>query len=398
MQGKSVLIAGAGIAGPTLAYWLKRGGFEPVLVERAPELRSGGYVVDFWGLGYDIAAKMGLERAVNDAGYHARELRVVDDKGRRVTGFGIKIFNELTQGRFVTLARSELSRLIFDRTKDNVETIFGDEVMALSEDETGVTVRFAKNGTRRFDLVVGADGLHSGIRALAFGAQPRFEAFLGYQVAAFEIPGYRPRDPEIYLLHNKLGRMLGRFTLRDDRVLILFIFASEAAVPHGLSAQKALLKARFAGTGWESTAILEALEEAPELYLDRVSQIRMPRWSKGRVALLGDAAYCVSLAAGQGTALAMTGAYVLAGELLRATSHEDAFAAYESRLKDFMVRKQKGASRFAGAMAPRTPLGLWFRDAVIQAMELPGVTRYAVGRDIVDRLVLPDYEFPAADS
>lgn len=395
VQGKSILIAGAGIAGPTLAYWLKRGGFEPVLVERSPELRRGGYVIDFWGLGYDIAEQMGLKGAIENTGYHARELRVVDDNGRRLTGFGTKVFDELTGGRFVTLARSELSRLVFERIGDGVETIFGDEITALAEDETGVTVTFDKYGTRRFDLVVGADGLHSGVRALAFGPQNRFETYLGYQVAALEVPGYRPRDPEIYLLHNRPGQMLGRFTLRGDRCLILFIFRAEAAVPHGLSAQKALLKARFAGSGWESGAILEALEDAPELYLDRVSQIRMPHWSKGRVALVGDAAYCVSLAAGQGSALAMTGAYVLAGQLLCANSHEEAFAAYESRLRDFIALKQRGASRFAGAMAPRTPFGLWFRDMVIRAMALPGVARYGAGRDIIDRLDLPDYGFPA---
>ncbi|HTQ35873.1 MAG TPA: FAD-dependent monooxygenase, partial [Steroidobacteraceae bacterium] len=207
MQRKSILIAGAGIAGPTLAYWLTRAGFEPVLVERAPALRSGGYVIDFWGLGYDIAEKMGLKDAVDGAGYHAREMRVVDDDGRRRTGFGTRVLDELTGGRYVTLARSELSRLIFASIGNSVETLFGDEVTALAEDGTGVMATFGKNGTRRFDLVVGADGLHSGVRALAFGPQECFETFLGYQVAAFEVPGYQPRDPGIYVLHNRPGRM-----------------------------------------------------------------------------------------------------------------------------------------------------------------------------------------------
>ncbi len=163
MNGKTVLIAGAGIGGPTLAYWLRVAGFEPTLVERAPALRTGGYVIDFWGLGYDIAARMGLEEAVNRVGYHVREMRVVDDAGRGIAGFDAKIFTELTQGRYVTLARSDLSRLIFDKIKDTTEILFDDEIAGIVQDGDGVRVELRRGGTRRFDLVVGADGLHSGI-------------------------------------------------------------------------------------------------------------------------------------------------------------------------------------------------------------------------------------------
>jgi 2-polyprenyl-6-methoxyphenol hydroxylase-like FAD-dependent oxidoreductase len=395
VSAKTVLIAGAGIAGPTFAYWLKRAGFEPTLVERAPALRTAGYVIDFWGLGYDIAGRMGLDTDIDRVGYHMRELRVVDGDGHRLAGFGTKVFDELTQGRFVTLGRSELSRLIFDRIKDSTETVFGDRIIELVEDQDGVRVRFAKASPRRFDLVVGADGLHSGVRELAFGPESRFEKNLGYCVAAFEAKGYRPRDQDIYMLYGIPGRMLGRFTMHDDRVLFLFIFAADdGPLPESLIEQKALLRDRYADAKWETRLVLEELDRTEDLYLDRVSQIRMPNWTRGRTALIGDAAFCVSLAAGQGSALAMISAYVLAGELAKAGGqYPEAFAAYESRLRDYIAEKQRGAARFASAFAPRTHFGMWFRNLVIKSFSIPGLAYYAAGRDIMDKLELPDYDW-----
>jgi 2-polyprenyl-6-methoxyphenol hydroxylase-like FAD-dependent oxidoreductase len=189
--------------------------------------------------------------------------------------------------------------------------------------------------------------------------------------------------------------MVGRVSLRDDKVLILFVFAGDEVLMHELAAQKALLRKEFGGSGWECPHILAALDKADDLYFDRVSQIRMPRWSRGRIALVGDAAYCVSLVAGQGSALAMIGAYVLAGELAKADGrYEEAFANYERVLRDFINRKQQGAERFASAFAPKTSLGLRFRNLVINAAAIPGVARLTFGRDIIDSLRLPDYHWP----
>ncbi len=396
MSRQTVLISGAGIAGPTLAYWMKRAGFEPTLVDRAPMLRSGGYVIDFWGLGYDIAERMGLVPAMLRAGYRIREMCIVDAVGKRISGFGTKVFVELTGGRYVTISRSALSRLLFETLKGGTETIFGDEIVVLDERQDHVAVRLKSGGERRFDLVVGADGLHSAVRRLAFGPQDRFEKRLGYVVAAFEVRGYRPRNEDVYVTYNEPARLVGRVSLRDDKALILFVFADDGDAPmHDLTAQKALLRAAFGGSGWECPRILAALDTASELYVDRVSQIRMPRWSRGRIALVGDAAYCVSLVAGQGAALAMTGAYVLAGELAKADGrHDEAFVNYERILRDFIGRKQRGAERFASAFAPKTRLGLWFRNMVIKAAAIPGVARLTFGRDIIDSLRLSDYHWP----
>jgi 2-polyprenyl-6-methoxyphenol hydroxylase-like FAD-dependent oxidoreductase len=393
---KSVLISGAGIAGPTLAFWLKAAGFSPTLIERAPALRGGGYVIDFWGLGYDIAERMGLEADIQRTGYRVRELRVVNDRGRRVAGFGTGVFTSLTGGRYVTLARSGLSRLIFERAGNDSETLFDEEIVALDERDDHVAVRLQRGGERRFDLVIGADGLHSAVRRLAFGPQQQFEKHLGYVVAAFEAEGYRHRDEDIYVMYCAPGRMVGRVTLRENRTLFLFVFAQEFGnqLPD-LAAQKALLHAHYDDAGWECPQILAALDRIGELYFDRVSQIRMPRWSKGRVALVGDAAYCVSLLAGQGSALAMVGAYVLAGELAKAQGdHASAFRNYENILRANIDGKQKGAERFATAFAPKTRWGLWFRNQVLNIAALPGLARLMLGRDIVETLELPEYDWP----
>ena len=398
MKDRSILISGAGIAGPTLAYWLKAGGFRPTVVEHAPALRAGGYVIDFWGLGYDIAERMSVAGDVERNGYHVREMRVVDDLGDRVAGFGTRVFGDLTGGRYVTLARSDLSRLLFEKIRGTTEVIFGDEVVGIEQCSDHVQVRFRREGQRRFDLVIGADGLHSNIRRLVFGPQSRFEKQLGYVVAAFEAHGYRPRDELVYVMYNEPGRMLGRFALHGDRTLFLFIFAADIALQPAqlaLSAQKAILRERYGHGKWECPRILGELDRTQELYFDRISQIRMEAWSRGRVGLVGDAAFCVSLAAGQGSALAMTAAYVLAGELAKAQGrHDEAFARYEGFLRAYMNTKQRGAERFAAAFAPKTRRGLFLRNLVIKLAAILRMARLTFGGDIIDTLRLPDYRWP----
>jgi 2-polyprenyl-6-methoxyphenol hydroxylase-like FAD-dependent oxidoreductase len=222
-----IAINGAGIAGPTLAYWLRHRGHDVLLVEEAAALRSGGYVIDFWGLGYDIAERMGLLQGIGERGYQVREVRLVDADGHRVGGFSTDVFGRLTQGRFTSLRRSDLSALIYGALGNSVETLFGDSIAGIEEHRDAVRVRFDRAPSRDVDLVIGADGLHSRVRQLVFGPQERFELPLGYHVAAFEVEGYRPRDELVYVSHAVPGRQVSRFSMRGDRTLFLFVFRDE---------------------------------------------------------------------------------------------------------------------------------------------------------------------------
>ena len=263
---KTVLISGAGIAGPTLGYWLGAAGFETTLIEKAPSLRSGGYVIDFWGHGYDLAERMELLPAINHAGYRIKELCVVDDGGDKAAGFGTNVFHELTGGRYVTLPRSELSRLLYEKVAKSSEVLFGTEILGLDQDQGGVSVQLSRGGQRRFDLVIGTDGLHSRVRELAFGPIRQFERQLGYTVAAFEAAGYRPRDEDVYVMYGQPGRMLGRVSLRGDRTLFLFVFAgTPEPFPQNREAQKALIRQRYADAKWEVPAVLSELDRADDL-------------------------------------------------------------------------------------------------------------------------------------
>jgi 2-polyprenyl-6-methoxyphenol hydroxylase-like FAD-dependent oxidoreductase len=386
-------LSGAGIAGPCLAYWLRRHGFEPTIVERAPRLRTGGYVIDFWGTGFDIAERMGLKARVLESGYKLEELRQVDRRGRRVGGFPIDVFDRMTNGRYTSLPRSALARCIYDALDAGVETIFDDTVVRVDEAGPGLLVHFERAPARAFDLVVGADGLHSPIRQLVFGEESQFEHFLGLKVAAFEADGYRPRDELVYVVHREVGQQVGRFSMRSDRTMFLFVFADrDPALPADVAEQRALLRKTYSESGWECPGILEALGRAESLYMDRVSQIRMEGWAHGRVALVGDAAFCVSFLAGQGSALAMVGAYVLAGELKRANGdHEVAFARYQNRLKTFVAAKQKAAVKFTSFFAPRSRTGMFLGNQVTKLMSIPFVSELAIGRDLRDALELPEY-------
>lgn len=387
----NIIINGLGVAGPALAYWLTTSGHDVLLVEQAPCLRGGGYVIDFWGIGYDIVEKMGVIAEIRRLGYQVSEVRFVDDHGVKRGGFGVDVFWRLTKDRFTSLRRSDVSATIYRAIEGEVETIFGDSVAGIQEHAAGVHVTFDHAPPRQVDLVIGADGLHSRVRQLAFGAESDFEVSLGYHVAAFEVEGYRPRDELIYVSHNLPGRQLSRFSMRDDKTMFLFICRDEYVRGDD---PKAILKDAFAGVGWEWPQIERELEHAPDIYFDTVSQIRMKRWTKGRVALVGDAGACVSLMAGEGTGLAIAEAYVLAGELHAcAGDFATAFARYEQRLMPFVRTKQQTAAKFAASFAPKTAVGISFRNAVTKLMRVPFIAEYVVGRDLRDHIDLPSYDF-----
>jgi 2-polyprenyl-6-methoxyphenol hydroxylase-like FAD-dependent oxidoreductase len=391
-----VLISGAGIAGPTLAYWLLRRGFEPVLVERAPRFRAGGYILDFWGIGFGVAERMDLIPTLRELGYVVDRLRYVRADGSTGAELGADAVRRALGDRYLSVRRGDLAHAIYALVQDDVETIFGDSVVALREDEAGVVVDFERGGTRRFDLVVGCDGLHSTVRAIAFGPQQTFERYLGYFTASFASAGYPLADDHAYLSFTAPGRQISRYSLRDDVTAFFFVWTpSEPPIvaPGDLATQKALIAEAFAQDTWvEAPEIRNRLAASNELYFDSVSQIHMPCWSRGRIALLGDAAFCPSLLAGEGSSFAMAGAYILAGELARANGdYQAAFARYEQTFRPFIERKQKGARRFASTFAPATRFGLLARNQMLRVMNVPILGTWMIRRMAADHLELPAY-------
>ncbi len=384
-----IAISGAGVAGAALAHWLHRTGHTPTMIEQAPKFRTGGYMIDFWGVGYQVAKRMGIEDPVRTAGYQIEWLRSVGSGGEVKANVSVDVFRRMIGEDFTSLPRGDLAAAIYATIEDEVETIFGDSIATIDEHSDGVRLTFGKGAPRDFDLVVGADGLHSNVRRLVFGPEEDFEHYLGCKVAACVVDGYRPRDDLSYVLYNIPGRQVGRVALRGGRTMFLFIFRAEH--DSAGAAPKDQLRNQFGDAGWECRDILATLDDVDDLYFDVVSQIRMDRWSRGRVLLIGDAAGCISLLGGEGTGLAMTEAYVLAGELARAAGdHRRAFDAYEARLRPFIKSKQAGAARYIGFFATRTRFGLWFRNLAMRTMNFGPLATLFAG-SVRDDFELPDY-------
>ena len=390
-----IAINGMGIAGPALAYWLHRFGHEPTLIEKASGPRPGGYLVDCWGLGYDQAEKMGILPELLELGYHVQEVQWVNAAGKVSATFNPEILRQMADNRFVTIERGDLAMALFRQVKGKVEMIFGDSIATIDEKEDRVDVTFEHAPPRSFDLVVGADGLHSRVRELVFGPMESFEKYLRMRVAAIEVDGYRPRDELTFISHTEPKRQISRFSKRNDKTLFLLGIREPLVgpgVPRTDDEKRDELKKGFAGMGWECPQILAAIDRMNHIYYDVVSQIHMERWTRGRVALIGDAAACLSLLAGEGTGMGMLEAYVLAGELtLAGDDYQTAFRRYEQRLQSLIKTKQKNALKFAPSFLPQGRLAILVRNVITRILPARAVARIAL-MTLKDDFVSPEYE------
>ncbi|MFF8467510.1 FAD-dependent monooxygenase [Streptomyces griseus] len=393
--GRTVLVSGAGIAGPALAYWLNRHGFAVTVVEKAGAVRDGGYPVDVRGTALDVVRRMGLLPRLRDAHVDLRRLTFLDEDGSHVASVDPHAVTGGVAGRDLEVRRGVLADALHEAVRDEVEFLFDDSIDTLDQHRGGVDVTFRGGGVRTFDLVVGADGLHSRTRALLFGPEERFHHYLGHCFAGFTLRNTFGLVRET-AMWNAPGRAAVLYAVGDDSDVHGFLTFARAEPPFDAfrdpTAQRDLVAEVFAGAGWEVPGMLAALREADDLFFDVVSQIRMPRWSGGRVALVGDAAYAPSFLTGQGSSLALVGAYMLAGSLAAERDHTAGFAAYERDTRAFVTLNQDQVGEGDATLFPTTARGLERRNALLRG--LGAVPPPAEGRPAHEALVLPEFRIP----
>lgn len=369
---KHVLISGASVAGPALAYWLHRHGMRATIVERAAAVRPGGLAVDFRGTAMRVLDQMGILDELRACATHSGDATVVDADGTPIATMPGEIF-----AGDLEVLKTDLTRILYDLTKNDTEYVFSDSIKDLTQDATGVRVTFEHGAPRTFDLVIGADGLHSRVRALAFGPKDRFTHRMGYTFATFSTDNFLGLD-YTGLSHVAGDRSVNVFASKHNtEARVMFMFPAKD-VPRNREAQQDAVRAAFEQVGWRAKDLLAAMPAATDFYVDELSQITMPTWSAGRVALVGDAGYCASPMSGRGTSQALLGAYVLAGELSTHDDHEQAFAAYERALRDYVAANQ-AMGRQARDMFGMQPTQEMF-DAIAAADD-----------ESPDNVTLPDY-------
>ncbi|MFI6866589.1 FAD-dependent monooxygenase [Nocardia sp. NPDC050406] len=396
LTNRRVLVAGAGIAGLTTAYWLSEYGFEPTVVELRPALSAGGQTVDVRDQSLEVVRRMGVEDEMRKHNDKVEGMRLVDAENRCLATTDMRGIR--SQYGSIDIPRPDAIAILYALVRNRAECVFGDSIRSLRQHDTGVAVSFEHAPEREFDLVIGADGLHSTVRRFAFGAPDGYTRFLRHYVAFGDAdPALGPEGQ--MTLYNTPGRMVGVYHGRGSgQVKGYFAFHSAKPLPYDPrdpADQKRLLAAAFADvTTWFVPDLLASALADPDLYFDAMSQIRMPSWSTGRIALVGDAAYCAAPVSAAGAELALTGGYVLAGELAAAAGdHRTAFARYQHQQRPLVERKQRVDANLR-FMVPRTRRGIWTRNTIARLPLLKTVAGLANIMAPKTTAPLPHYELP----
>lgn len=395
-----ILISGASIAGPVLAYWLTRYGFDVTVVERAPTLRkTGGHAVDLFRPAMEISAKMGVLPRIEALATGTERLTMYREGRTKGTRIDLTKIYAATSDRHVEIMRDDLSEIYYDAASDDVEYVFGDSITAIEHDGT---VTFEHAPARTFDVIVGADGLHSHVRRLTFGEEADLTRFLGGYLSVVSAPKGLV-DPGEMVAHVGAGRFAGIYTadhLDDARAVFMFRSKAELDYDHrDALRQKELLRQAFTGMHDQVDSWLDEVERTPTFYFDSITQLRTDRWSRRRVTLVGDAGYCPGPAVGGSTSLAVLGAYVLAGELVEADGdHLRAFAAYELRMHEPVHRSRTFARGAARGIIPGSRIGVWALTRGAQLISaMPGSLSRSVaklntkGIRMHDSMPVPEY-------
>ncbi|MEU4314724.1 FAD-dependent monooxygenase [Nocardia sp. NPDC024068] len=378
-----ILISGASVAGPVLAYWLDRFGFDPVVVERTPRPRLGlgGHAVDLFAPATEVMDRMGLVPRLRAANTDTSVLRY-ERPGRSAIEVDLRDFSAaFADERHLEIMRGELAAILHEATGSGVEYRFGDSIATLAQDPRGVDVTFDSGRTGRFDLVIGADGLHSTVRRLAFGPEDRLRHHLGGYLAVGTLPNYRELSEQT-VLYNAVDRIAAMYPVWQTgaaRAVFLFRRRGGTDFDHrDIDAQRRMLRAEYGNEGWEIPRLLDEMDRAEDFYLDSIGQIRLDSWSRGRVALVGDAGYAPGPAVGGGTTLAVVGAYVLARALAEAGGAPGAaFTAYQEQLSDYARRCAEVAPAVLRRGVPSSRAQLRFSEAALRLLpRLPAPLRH----------------------
>ncbi|KKX50894.1 MULTISPECIES: FAD-dependent monooxygenase [Sphingobacterium] len=398
MEKRKVLVSGASIAGPTLAFWLHRFGFDVTIVERAGELRLGGQNIDVRDEAQKVVQLMGLEDEIKAANTGELGIRFVDANHHIIAEF------PKTNSGFGTaeleILRGDLAQILFNATKDNVSYMFGDQILALQEEENKVNVTFKNSAPRSFDLVIAADGIRSTTRKLMFGDEPILK-YIGVYCSYLTIPRIDSDTAWAYWYNAPESRVLN---LRPDNVGTIrasfsFLSPEKGYENLDLSEQKEILRQKFTDAGWQATRILKGLEQSTDVYFDSISQVKAQSWTTGRCAMVGDAAYCPTPMTGMGASLSIVGAYVLAAELGRHSDHQDAFDAYEKLMRPYVEEIQNLPPGVPWIAHPKTRFGITvFNAAVALASSklVKKISKLFTGKGkkkIKERIQLPHYDF-----
>jgi 2-polyprenyl-6-methoxyphenol hydroxylase-like FAD-dependent oxidoreductase len=375
-----VLISGGGIAGLTLGILLQKAGWKPVIIERDPALRIEGYMMDFWGTGWDVAERIGILDDIRAVHYPIDHLQYVNQDGRPFISTPIERVRRALNGRYIYLRRSDLEKILFNRASAlGIDVRFGTSIQAINENGHQIEAKFEDGSSGTFGFICGADGVHSRVRELVFGPENQFTQFLGYYVAAFHMPNHYGVGTSA-MIYEEPGRVTFIYPIDKDTIDVVFVFAHPdiGFVPH--NERLKFIRKKFDGAGWIVERLLNEVTYSSPIFFDSVTQIVMASWSKGRVVLLGDACGCLTLLAAQGSHMAMAGAYIISHELERYDGDYDAaFRAYEDFMKPFIIKKQREAVSLSRNLVPSKNSRIWLRRYMIKLIFSRLLIRYALG-------------------
>jgi 2-polyprenyl-6-methoxyphenol hydroxylase-like FAD-dependent oxidoreductase len=373
INNKNILISGAGISGLTLAYWLQHWGSSPTIIEKRPNLDQRGYMIDFYGSGFDVAEKMNLINALQakSSQYPITELTFVDRHGKPRATLDVEKFRDVLNHRYFPLMRGDLETAIYESVKGHVPIHFETSIDKLENLPDCVAVELSDGRREMYDLVIGADGIHSNVRRLVWGDENQFNHFLGFYVACSVIEDFLSTSTT-FLGHLEPNVQATLYSIGQKRLATFFAFRSEKLNVHGREAQMETLKKVLGDLAWLVPQLLEGTKKADDFFFDAVAQIQMKEWHNGRVALVGDACQCLTLLGGQGASMGMAGAYLLADELHKADGdYRAAFPAYQQTLKPEIERRQKDARGLAGSFVPRNKFEIAISHFLLNAAFWP---------------------------